>query len=324
MTGRRTIHVRDEFSPLRSVVLARSEMAVPASAHDDPDMRFLPGGGGALGFVGDMREGDPERQAAWEAEREAFAEVLRRHGVEVLRPRLLTAAEKAAAGDLGYANFFARDPFFTIGRHVIEGSLRFRHRRSEILPIRPVLIQEVLPSDAAYVAVPVPEIAAEDDPTLGPGPFLEGGDVLVLGDHVFVGSSGLASNELGAAWLRQYLAPHGCTVELVRLDPVILHLDCALGLVRDGLMIVCEEALLDGIPEALQGWDRIDVSLQDAQRLATNGLPLGPDVYVTDPEFSAIGEQLQTRGITVEYVDFAVTRSLGGAFRCSTQPLHRA
>lgn len=28
-------------------------------------------------------------------------------------------------------------------------------------------------------------------------------------------------------------------------------------------------------------------------------------------------------GVTVEYVDFAVTRSFGGAFRCTTQVLHR-
>ncbi|MFD7843964.1 hypothetical protein ACFV4K_13660 [Nocardia sp. NPDC059764] len=30
------------------------------------------------------------------------------------------------------------------------------------------------------------------------------------------------------------------------------------------------------------------------------------------------------RGITVEYIDFSVSRLFGGAFRCSTQPLLRA
>ncbi|MFE2999976.1 hypothetical protein ACFXG4_33870 [Nocardia sp. NPDC059246] len=36
------------------------------------------------------------------------------------------------------------------------------------------------------------------------------------------------------------------------------------------------------------------------------------------------GKELEGRGITVEYIDFAVSRLFGGAFRCSTQPLLRA
>lgn len=317
------IWVANEFAPLQTVVLAQSEVCLPESVEQDPDMRFLPHGADALGFTGDLRAADPERQSAWEAEREAFAAVLRRYGVDVLRPRLLTDAEKQAAGSRGCANFFARDPFFTIGEHVIEGSLRFRHRRGEVLPMRPVFEEHVYPTDARYVAVPAPEVPEPGDPTLGPGPFLEGGDVLVLGRHVFVGCSGLASNPRGVEWLHKYLTPFGYTVEMVCLEKSILHLDCALGLVRDGLMIVCPDAFLDGVPDLLSGWDRIEVPLSDASLLITNGLPLSPDVYVTDPEFRRIGDQLEERGVAVEYVDFSITRSFGGAFRCSTQPLLR-
>ncbi|MFI6869134.1 dimethylarginine dimethylaminohydrolase family protein [Nocardia sp. NPDC050406] len=318
------IFVESEFAPLRTVVAAQSEVAIPASVQDSPDMRFLPEDSLRLNPIGqDMRDGAPERQAAWEREREALCAVLARHGVRVLRPRMLTEAEKAAAGDDGYANFFARDPFFTIGNHVIEASMRFRHRRTEVLPMRDIMREQVYPADCGYVAVPMPEIAEPGDPTLGPGPFLEGGDVLVLGEQVLVGVSGLASNALGAQWLAKYLAPHGYTVEVVRLDERILHLDCALGLIRPGLLVVCEQALLDGLPETLRDWRRITVDFDAATRLATNGLPLGPDVYVTDPEFAFLGEKLEDHGVRVEYVDFAITRSLGGSFRCSTQPLLR-
>ncbi|WP_156740697.1 hypothetical protein [Occultella aeris] len=55
------------------------------------------------------------------------------------------------------------------------------------------------------------------------------------------------------------------------------------------------------------------MSLSDAALLATNGLPLSPDVYVTDPEFRRIGDQLERHRVVVEYVDFAITRSFGGA-----------
>ncbi|MER5965364.1 arginine deiminase family protein [Streptomyces sp. NPDC002057] len=318
------VFVESEFAPLRVVVLAQSEVAIPRSAPDSADLRFLPEESLRLNPVGvDMREGAPERQAAWERERDSFRALLESYGVRVLRPRMLTGPEKGEAGEDGYANFFARDPFFTVGHQVIEGSMRFRHRRHEVLPAREIMRAEVYPADCGYVAVPAPEVPVPGDPTLGPGPFLEGGDVLVLGRHVFVGSSGLASNALGARWLAKHLGPYGYTVELVRLHERVLHLDCALGLVRDGLLVVCEEALPDGVPEVLRGWDRVGVDFEAATRLATNGLPISPGVYVTDPAFSFVGDALERRGTKVEYVDFSITRSLGGSFRCSTQPLLR-
>ncbi|MEU8763169.1 arginine deiminase family protein [Streptomyces sp. NPDC048659] len=318
------VYVESEFAPLRTVVLARSEVGLPASAATSSDLRFLPADSPARSARGgDMRDTDPARQARWEKEREEFRTVLDRHGVRVHSPRLLTPAEKAYAGADGYANFFARDPFFTVGRHVVEASMRFLHRRREVLPVREVIREHVYPADCAYVAVPMPEVAAPDDPTLGPGPFLEGGDVLVLGRRVFVGTSGLASNRLGIRWLAKLLEPHGYTVETVRLHERMLHLDCALGLVREGLLVVCEEALPDGLPESLRDWDRVTVDLEQAGRLATNGLPLSPEVYVTDPVFASVGKRLEDFGVHVEYVDFSVTRSLGGSFRCSTQPLLR-
>ncbi|MFE9489785.1 dimethylarginine dimethylaminohydrolase family protein [Streptomyces sp. NPDC006641] len=298
-------------------------MSIPASAMSSDDLRFLSAESRKeIAVDGGMKDFVPERQDRWEGEREAFRTVLGRHGIQVHRPRPLTPVEKATAGD-GYANFFARDPFFAVGNQVIEASMRLLHRRREVLPLREVMRDHVYPSDCAYVAVPMPEVAAPDDPTLGPGPFLEGGDVLVLGRKVFVGTSGLASNPLGIQWLAKFLAPYGYTVEKVRLHRRILHLDCALGFIGEGLLVACEEALLDGIPDSLKEWRRITVDLDQATSLATNGLPLGPDVYVADPEFSFLGQEIEKFGVHVEYVDFSITRSLGGSFRCSTQPLLR-
>lgn len=325
MTGY-PVHVDSEFAGLRTVVLARSEFRAPDVIRpDDPILRPL----GAqdrravLTMQGkEHAEAFPERQRAWETERENFKTVLERHGVEVLRPRLMTEAEKAAAGTAGYGNFFVRDPWFTVGANVIEGNPRFRHRRLEVLPSRPVLRERALPGTAAYVAAPTPELA-DGDGSDGPGPFIEGGDVLVLGTHVFVGFSGLASDPAGFQWLRQFLEPQGFTVEQVPLRPHVLHLDCALGLIREGLLLVCEERLTAGLPAVLRDWDRIAVSEEEAVALGTNGLPLSSEVYVTDPAFSRIADQLEHRGVHVEYVDFAITRSFGGSFRCSTQPLTR-
>lgn len=173
------------------------------------------------------------------------------------------------------------------------------------------------------MAVPQPEISDPEDKTLGKGPFLEGGDVLILGKQIFVGNSGLASNSLGIQWLRKLLAPQGYAVEEVKLHPDILHLDCALGLVKNGLMVICEEAFLEGIPAALMNWKKIHVNFHEAMNLATNGLPVSPEVYITDPAFQHIGDQIEQHDIKIEYIDFSISRSFGGSFRCSTQPLSR-
>lgn len=319
------IFVESEFATLKCVVLTQSEFGYPLAPRPE-DLRFL--GEEAiqenLEHRGkDYGEAFPSLQKEWEQERVEFQRILEKYGVEVLRPRKLKVEEKESAPMDGYANFFIRDPFFTVGNCVIEGSLRFLHRRNEVFPIRKLFMEKVYPEECMYVATPRPEIAADKDKTLGAGPFLEGGDVIVLGKQVFVGHSGLASNLLGIQWLSKLLLPMGYRVEAVRLHPDILHLDCAMGLVKPGLMVMCKEAFLNGVPKLFRGWNQIAVSLEEARLLATNGLPLSPQVYVTDPVFEHIGRKIEKEGVKVEYIDYKISRSFGGAFRCSTQPLLR-
>ncbi|WP_127914969.1 hypothetical protein [Prescottella agglutinans] len=66
-----------------------------------------------------------------------------------------------------------------------------------------------------------------------------------------------------------------------------------------------------GAPEALSESSTAFLAPEDREMLATM---LGRDPRTPSPNGS---------GVTVEYVDFAVTRSFGGAFRCTTQVLRR-
>lgn len=301
------IFVESEFAPLKRVVLTQSE------AYNSDGSNFL----------------SPDDQRKYEKERENLRVVLEKYGVEILRPRLLTPTEiklgtvkNGFTDATGTCNFFVRDPFFTIGDNIIEGAFKSTWRRIEVLPIRDTLIKESLKNKNYYVSIPQTDVS--QGVTSDIGPFLEGGDVLVYGKTVFVGNSGQASNDAGINWLRNYLTHFGYKVVEVKLDKETLHLDCALSLVKEGLLIACDDALPEGLPDELKSWDKITVSYDDAKELATNGLPINEKVYITDPVFkNTVGKELEKRGINVEYVDFEISRSFGGAFRCSTQPLLR-
>ncbi len=318
-----SVYVESEFAPLKKVIVSRSEMTdakLPLSKNYVPMDEILDSNAELIDdYI--LFHTDQELLVKMEAERNALAELLEQYGVEVLRPRKLTEKELSLATDLngpshgmGLSNFFARDPFVTIGSHVIESNFRKEYRRYEALTSRDFYLGK-----CSYVAMPMPDIVDEEA-----GPFLEGGDVLVYHKQVFVGNSGYASNKAGIDWLRDYLSPYGYEVIEVRLQGNILHLDCAMSLVREGLMIVCPESFAEGVPETFTDWDKILVSEEDAGHLAVNGLPINQDVYITDAAFKdTIGKELESRGVKVEYLDFSVTRASQGAFRCSTQPVLR-
>ena len=317
------VYVESEFAPLKRVIVSQSEITdttmplseyyLPLENLEDPYVEVQ---GDTIYFHVDPTTYEPRVQ-----EREELVAILERYGVEVLRPRKLTDEELALATlpegpthGRGLSNFFVRDPFIVVGDHVIEANFRKEYRRFEALTAR-----DLFQGCASYVGLPMPDFTDTEA-----GPFLEGGDVIVYHKKIFVGNSGYGSSSAGIEWLRDYLAPCGYEVEEVRLQGNILHLDCAMSLVREGLMIVCEDSFADGIPETFRDWDRITVPEKDAEQLAVNGISINPEVYITDIAFrDTIGKELERRGIKVEYLDFHVTRESAGSIHCSTQPLLR-
>ena len=317
------VYVESEFAPLKRVIVSQSEITdttMPLSEYYLPlenlEGPYVEVQGDTIYF-----RADPALYELRVKEREELVSILERYGVEVLRPRKLTDEELALATlpegpthGKGLSNFFVRDPFIVVGDHVIEANFRKEYRRFEALTAR-----DLFQGCASYVGLPMPDFTDTET-----GPFLEGGDVIVYHKKIFVGNSGYGSSSAGIEWLRDYLAPYGYEVEEVRLQGNILHLDCAMSLVREGLMIVCEDSFADGIPETFRNWDKITVPEEDAEQLAVNGMAINPEVYITDLAFrDTIGKELEARGIKVEYLDFHVTRESAGSIHCSTQPLLR-
>ena len=160
-------------------------------------------------------------------------------------------------------------------------------------------------------------------PNLGKkNPYLEGGDVLLNGRHIYVGYSGRASNDAGIEWLKGYLGPD-YQVNKIKLKPNVLHLDCAIALIRPGLGLMCPEWIDGELPESLKDWEFITVTPEQADKLACNILVLEPNKVIADKQHHDIAEKLREKGVEVIEIPYDKVAFWGGAFRCSHHPLRR-
>lgn len=266
-----------------------------------------------------------------EEENQAFIEILKSLGVKIYRPAEITVdfiKEHYGADTLlnGFSQDFPRDNMAVIGNNVIEFNLRTPIRKVDISGFRDILSEKCSGSTVQWFSMPHTELLK---PARADTPFLEGGDVIVLGRTILVGNtenSSVGSNEAGYKWLKNILGDQ-YRVERVRLVESVLHLDCVLSVPRSGLAIICEEAFLDGLPEEIRDWDLIRVSLEDVKRLAVNGLPVNSQNYVLSynnhNDNRSVQAELEKRGITVHRVFFGTHNGQGGSLRCATQPLKR-
>ncbi|KAB1185391.1 MULTISPECIES: dimethylarginine dimethylaminohydrolase family protein [Haloferax] len=272
-----------------------------------------------------------------EAECQALIEIFDRFDVTVYRTEELTDEMVAANfGEKwlvnGYMTSYSRDPIFVVGDNVIELAPGAPNRRAELLAYRKLLYDRVEPTSAKWVQMPMADARNLTDPeyTKETHAALEGGDLLVLGKTVLVGTSlnpKVGSSALGFEWLRDLLEPQGYTVERVRIGEEFLHLDVVLSVPRDGVAILCPDAFVDGIPSYFDGWDLIEVTKDQAQFLACNGMPLDPDNYILGyndvEDGSTVQEGLEEHGITVHRIAYENHTEDGGSIRCTCHPLVR-
>ena len=260
---------------------------------------------------------DPERAHRIDRQVEALAELVAREGVTVHRPQRLEGEERTFLARNGEgAQLFARDSMMVIGNHVIDASIRLKCRQRERYGLRPIIQETVRKHGARWSSVPLGSPGGVD------GPFLEGGDILLNGREIYVGISGCASDLAGADWLQALLG------EVYRVIPVamrsnVLHLDCALALIKPGLLVWCPEKLIDGLPMSLRDWDSITVSRDEANLLATNGLVLEEDHAIIDTDNGRVIEELRKRKVEVTPLPFDGPISTGGGLRCAHHPLLR-
>lgn len=247
-------------------------------------------------------------------------------GVKVYQARPLTNEEDQFLENLavGGAPIYMRDPVLVIKNKIIELGLKTPFRRKEIFAIREILETKAREDhNVDYISMPQPLPVKPTMTSDGPGPFLEGGDIFIMDNDIFIGNSSLASNKAGINWLNNLLSPEGYTLHEVKLKNNIIHLDCILSIIKPGLCICSTEGLLNGMPEYFRDWEVIDATLEEAHALGCNTMCLDENKVLIGKEHSRLINELNKRDVDVISVQMDVVSKMGGGIRCLSHPLVR-
>ena len=327
LSSEASIFVRTEWGELKECVYGGYSQFVFPKFLQDADVR--PSGEfRQFWFENQEREvseADPDYYARWQSQVEGAVKFLRGEGVIVHLPEPMSDANmKFPRGENhGVLTGWLRDPFVTIGNNVIELAPRSLFHRRQRFAIRHILAA-TMERGARYFAQP--DAGADDDNDGRPGwGYLEGGDILVLGQKVLVGHSGNCSNPEGALWLQHMLGPE-YDVEMVRVDPRFSHLDCVMLTPREGVAVVSLECLPDGVPACMRDWDLIDIPFETTKvHMGCNNLTLNDQTVVvpTGEPHDYLAGELTKRKFSVARLPYDAVYCMGGSFRCAHQPLIR-
>jgi N-dimethylarginine dimethylaminohydrolase len=155
---------------------------------------------------------------------------------------------------------------------------------------------------------------------------IEGGDIMVLKPGVAIcGYSGERSSEAAVRQLQSWFRAEGWEMHTYAFDPHFLHLDVQMGMVAEGLAVVCVEAVEPELVEWLrsQGIRAIAIPYSDAMQLGTNVVALGDERVLVPASSRNLVQACRAEGLTVYDPDVSMIAHGGGAVHCMCQALRR-
>jgi len=290
MNNQRSVFIQNETNLLRSVVLG--------IAHDQGDQLDI----NPVSKY-HIAQGTYPTESDTMRELQAVEEALKAENVEVLRPRNLVQTEQ----------IFTRDIGFVIDDRFIVSNMREPVRQPEIEGIDWLL----------------EELGEEKIIRMPEGAIIEGGDVVLYNEHVFVGI-GKRTNKKGFEHLKSLFPKkqfHGLALN-VTSDPKtnILHLDCTFQPVGDGLAIIYENGFQQKphiIYELFDEDQLIKITQEEMNNMFPNIFSISPQMVIIEENFTRLIQVLEKKGITCLTVPYSETSKLSGLLRCSTLPLER-
>lgn len=248
-------------------------------------------------------------------EMEAFEAVLKKYGVKVYRPSLVTNCNQV----------FSRDVGFVIDDKIIV---------SNIIPDRQAEID-------AYENV-YRNIHYKNIYNLPEAVHVEGGDVVLYNDVIFLGQYNFAdypslktarTNALALDYLKMIFPDRTIIPLNLRkndTDPYdgILHLDCTFMPVGRGKAIIYRDGFInprdaDHLIGYFGAENVFELTKEEMYWMNSNIFSISEDVVVVEEHFTRLKAWLEGLGITVETVPYREISKMGGLLRCSTLPLVR-
>lgn len=223
-----------------------------------------------------------------------FERLLKQHGVEVIT---LPASEHFPE------QVFTRDIGFTIGNEVFVADPVAAIRQGEEAALKEWL-------------------AAEQIPYQSTSDQIEGGDIIVDRQTVYVGISSRTSEEAVRKLERKL---PGYTVKRVPFDESCLHLDCVFNILSPEKALIYPPAFdKQTIRELAAAYDLIEVDKDEQFSLGTNVLSIGGGTVFSLPQNNKVNAALRRHGFDVVEIDFSEIIKSGGSFRCCSMPVERA
>lgn len=302
------LHVgaHNETNPLQCVLLGRADLSGPnPSVEDAYDLKSRH----------HIQRGTYPKETDLRIQLETMRHALESQGVKVLRPELVKDCNQIFARDMG----FVIDDYFFL---------------SNILPAREKELQAI---DKIINQIPTDKVVRCPEEV-----HVEGGDVILYGEYVFVGYYAQTdysdmvtarTNRAAVAFLQDFFPNKKVKgLELVKSKTDaygnVLHLDCCFQPVGKDKVIVYPGGFLnhDDYLWIKDFFGEKNVFLLDPQGLYemhSNVLSIRTDLVISDPSFVALNQWLTDHGIEVVLVAYDEVSKQGGLFRCTTLPLIR-
>jgi len=249
------------------------------------------------------------------AELNSFLKILKKYNVNVIRPETIE----------NYNQIFTRDIAFVIDDKIVVSGI-IDERKKEIDGIEKVFSK----------------IFSDKIITLSNDARIEGGDVILDGENIYIGYSKeddfnkykvARTNEKAINQIK-ILFPHKniFSFELNKSDlsarDNALHLDCCFQPIGKNKAIIYEggfknydDVLL--IAEKFGDDNLIRISREEMYNMNSNIFSISENVIVSENGFKRLNRLLSEQGFVVEEIKFSEIAKMEGLLRCTTLPLQR-
>lgn len=301
------LNIHNETGLLKSVVLGMPNyMGTPHSLEDSYDAKSYHS----------LKHGIYPKENDIVNEMTAFEKILMKHGVEVYRPQLIKE----------YNQVFARDVAFVVeDQMIISNIIQDRYEEQDAY-------RKIFARVGWKKIINLPDTA-----------HIEGGDVIVWNDFIFVGTcfsedyrnfKTARTNEYAIDILKEYF-PKKRIIDLELnkndTDPFqgILHLDCTFNPVGKDKCIIYKDGFVDEsdyrlLLDIFGEENCFHVTKQEMFEMNPNIFSISPEIVVSDQSFTRMNNHLRNEwGMTVEEIPYREVSKMGGLLRCSTLPLVR-